>query len=434
MSSGPTFLASAPPTAAATDSRPFGGESGAAGEDPADGDESAWREDGPPRSTGSRGGLKGPGPEESGIDPSRAASQVPVVRFVAGVLEEAVRRGAADVHFEPGEERLRVRMRIDGLLRETGGAPAALSRGVLARLKVLADLDLADERRPQDGRLRVRVDAREVDLRLATLPTEAGEVAAVRVLAAAGSARDLRNLGLPVDVMLGLERALVQPYGLILATGPTGSGKTTTLYACLQRLNTPESKVLTVEDPVEGVLEGAVQVPVNPSAGLTFPRALRAFLRHDPDCVLVGEIRDAETALMAVQAALTGHLVLASLHTNDAPSAVTRMVELGVEPFLLAATLQAVVAQRLVRRRCPDCRSAAPANCRVCDGTGYHGRIGLFEIMSVDEPLRALIAGGVPLDALRRAARAAGLVPLSSAAADLCRAGETTAAEVASIL
>ncbi len=386
-------------------------------------------------------------------DPARAAAQAPVVRFVADVLTEAVRRRAADVHFEPGDDRLHVRQRIDGTLRETATAPGELRRAVLARLKVLANLDLAEQRRPQDGRVRFRAEGREVDLRVATLPTESGEAAVVRVLGDDAGTSELSRLGLPESVESGLLAALARPHGLVVVTGPTGSGKTTTLYACLRRLDTPDVKILTIEDPVECELAGAVQVPVNPAAGLTFARALRAFLRQDPDLVMVGEIRDPETAHLAVQAALTGHLVLATLHTNDAPTAVTRLVDLGIEPFLLAATLEAVVAQRLVRRVCSSCRTwrdvggdevgdpaahfvrvAVAAGCPACDGTGHRGRLGLFEFLAVDESFRAAIAAGATLEELRTQARVGGWVPLRTSALERVRAGDTTVEEIRPLL
>lgn len=365
----------------------------------------------------------------------RRAEDRTVVRFVDRVLAEAVRRRAADVHFEPSEQGLQVRLRVDGTLRPTEVAPAAMARAILARLKVLADLDLAEHRRPQDGRVRFRGEGFEADLRLATLPTEGGEAAVLRVLAAESSALGLAQLGFPAAVEAGLRVSLSRPHGLVIATGPTGSGKTTTLYAALRELNAPDTKVLTVEDPVECVLDGAIQVPVNPAAGLTFSRALRAFLRQDPDVILVGEVRDPETARLAVQAALTGHLVLATLHTTDAATAVARLVDLGVEPFLLAATLEAVVAQRLLRQVCAACRHGpATEPCPACDGTGYRGRIGLFELMRVDDPMRALIAAGEPVEALRAQARAAGLVPLRDLARECLAAGRTTAEEIEPLL
>lgn len=365
----------------------------------------------------------------------RRAEDRTVVRFVDRVLADAVRRRAADVHFEPGEQGLQVRLRVDGTLRPTEVAPAAMARAILARLKVLADLDLAEHRRPQDGRVRFRGEGFEADLRLATLPTEGGEAAVLRVLAAEASAPGLAQLGLSAAAEVGLRASLGRPHGLVIATGPTGSGKTTTLYAALRELNLPDTKVLTVEDPVECVLDGAIQVPVNPAAGLTFSRALRAFLRQDPDVILVGEIRDPETARLAVQAALTGHLVLATLHTTDAATAVARLVDLGVEPFLLAATLEAVVAQRLLRQVCVACRSGPTTeSCPACDGTGYRGRIGIFELMRVDDPMRALIAAGEPVEALRTYAQAAGLVPLRVLARQCVAAGRTTAEEIEPLL
>ncbi len=427
---------------------PEGGEASAVAlEDPLDPlpvDETAWRLGREVRGVFSArsiasGGETGPAAAGAAAvaaesDLGRQAGEHTVVRFVDRVLADAVRRRAADVHFEPGDDGLQVRLRVDGTLRATDSVPSGLARAVVARLKVLADLDLAEHRRPQDGRIRFRAGGVEADLRLATLPTEGGESAVIRVLAAESSGLDLARLGLPGDVEAGLRACLARPHGLVIATGPTGSGKTTTLYACLRALNAPDTKVLTVEDPVECALDGAIQVPVNPAAGLTFSRALRAFLRQDPDVILVGEVRDPETARLAVQAALTGHLVLATLHTNDAATAVARLVDLGVEPFLLAATLEAVVAQRLVRQVCAECGGRGTSACPDCEGTGYRGRLGLFELLRVDEPMRALIATGAPVEALRSRSQADGLVPLRVLARRCLAAGRTTAEEIEPLL
>ena len=382
------------------------------------------------------------------------AAQAPVVRLVDTLLEQAVRDGASDIHFEPFENEFAVRCRVDGTLRPLAPVPPALARPVISRLKVLANLDIAECRQPQDGRLRGHFAGRPVDLRISTLPTQQGESVVLRVLERSGRRLDLEALGLPDEVRAGVTAAIGRPHGLFIVTGPTGSGKTTTLYGCLHRLHEPGSKLLTVEDPVEYEIEGVLQVPVNPAAGLGFAPVLRAFLRHDPDVILVGEIRDLETARIAVQAALTGHLVLTTLHTGDAPGAVTRLVDMGVEPFLLAAALEGVLAQRLLRRVCPDCRrlqvptpeqlallaeAAGPlagrplpvaVGCGRCSGTGYSGRTGIFEFLRVDEDLRERIGRAAPGFALREQALARGMRSLRSGGLALVAAGATTLEEV----
>ena len=314
-------------------------------------------------------------PSISGGELARAASEVPVVRFLNGVLERAVRDGASDIHFEPFEREFKVRCRIDGALREFPAPSPGLALPVASRLKVLAGLDIAERRVPQDGRIRLKIDGREVDLRISTLPTQFGESMVLRVLDQAVAPLDLARLGLPADIEQGVREVVGRPGGLFLVTGPTGSGKTTTLYGCLGMLNTPDAKILTAEDPVEYEIDGLVQLPVNPAIGLSFGTALRSFLRQDPDAIMVGEIRDLETAQIAVQAALTGHFVLGTLHTNDAPSAVTRLLDMGIEPYLVCSTLEAVLAQRLVRKICPDCREPfEPAPALLADHGLESGR------------------------------------------------------------
>ncbi|HWA27056.1 MAG TPA: ATPase, T2SS/T4P/T4SS family [Lacunisphaera sp.] len=387
-------------------------------------------------------------------DIEQLAGLTPIVRFVNVVLAQAIRERASDVHFEPFERTFRIRYRIDGTLRDMSPPPRSLALPIISRVKVLANLNIAERRLPQDGRVRLTLAGRAVDLRVSTLPTQFGESVVLRVLDQSSVRLELGDLGLPDGIRRGLKEAVHRPNGMVLVTGPTGSGKTTTLYSCLKVLNLVGAKLLTVEDPVEYEIDGIMQVPVNPAAGLTFARALRTFLRQDPDVVMVGEIRDLETAQVAIQAALTGHLVLSTLHTNDAPSAVTRLMDMGVEPFLLASTIEAVLAQRLLRRICRACRApydpgggllrqlgAEPsalagkaffrgAGCAACQGTGYRGRVGLYEFLRMTDPMRELIARAPSLIELREQAIAEGLVPLRAAGVNALLAGETTVEEV----
>jgi len=382
------------------------------------------------------------------------AGEAPVVRFVGMVLEQAIRDRASDVHFEPFADEFRIRYRVDGSLYEMTPPPRTLALPIASRLKVLADLDIAERRVPQDGRIRLGVADRQVDLRVSTLPTQAGESIVLRVLDASATRLSLDELGLPADILAGAKAAVSRPNGLFLVTGPTGSGKTTTLYGALQLLNQTELKLLTAEDPVEYELEGVMQLGVNPAAGLTFATALRAFLRQDPDVMMIGEIRDLETAQMAIQAALTGHLVLSTLHTNDAPTAIARLLDLGVEPFLVGATLEAVLAQRLVRKICPQCRvpwtpSAAQlqavgdlgdslpsaryfrgGGCPSCAQTGYRGRMGIFEWLPMTDELRELVGQEAPVSRLRDWRRAQGCQTLREAGLASAWRGETTLEEV----
>ena len=398
------------------------------------------------------------GPDAAGLteaDIEQLAGQTPLIRFVNLVLAQAIRDKASDIHFEPFEHDFKIRYRIDGALHEMSPPSKNLARPIISRLKVLANLNIAERRLPQDGRIKLNLAGRAVDLRVSTLPTQFGESAVLRVLDQTNVRLDLRQLGLPATVRSGLEVVIRRPNGIFIVTGPTGSGKTTTLYSCLQALNTIESKLLTVEDPVEYEIDGVMQVPVNLAAGLTFARALRTFLRQDPDIVMVGEIRDLETAQIALQASLTGHLVLSTLHTNDAPSAVTRLTDMGIEPFLLASTLEAVLAQRLVRRLCPVCRSAyePPASllrqlgaepapnservfhravgCEACNLIGYKGRLGIFEFLPMTDALRELVGQGASLVRLRQQAVAQGMTTLRLSGLAAILAGETTVEEVA---
>jgi len=377
-----------------------------------------------------------------------------VIRLVDDLLVAAVRERASDVHFEPFEDTFVVRFRVDGALRTVATPAPALATPAISRLKVMADLNIAERRVPQDGRLRVEADGRSVALRLSTLPTQFGESVVLRVLDSEAARLGLDDLGLPPSVLTGVLAAIRRPNGLLLVTGPTGSGKTTTLYGALRALNQIERKILTVEDPVEYELEGVMQVGVHPGIGRTFATTLRAMLRQDPDVILVGEIRDEETARVAVQAALTGHLVLATLHTNDAAGAVVRLADMGVEPYLVASALSGVLAQRLVRRLCRTCRVERPVReqerrrlafdalvelpersheargCAACGTTGYRGRFGVYEWLPITPCLRDLIAEGSPTRLLRDTARAEGMTTLRQAGLRAVCEGETTIDEV----
>jgi len=403
--------------------------------------------------------LRGEGAES--LDDLRAlASREPVVQVVNAMLAEAVRAGASDIHVESVESGLRIRLRLDGVLHDAQQLGRGFQAAVISRLKVLAGLDIAERRLPQDGRTRVRVGARELDIRVSTLPALHGESLVLRLLDGGGSSgaetRSLSALGMAPAVLEQLTRMLARSSGLVLVTGPTGSGKTTTLYAALAERSTPGVKVVTVEDPVEYRLDGVVQLPVNVKAGFGFANALRAILRHDPDVILVGEMRDAETAEIAVQAALTGHLVLSTLHTTDATGALPRLVEMGVAPYLLAATLHGVLAQRLVRTVCESCATwRAPSSderallgiafahitrvrsgdgCVECAGTGYRGRAAISELLVLDEPMRAQFVAGASLEAMRSAARARGVASLRDDGWRLVAEGHTTVAEVARVV
>ncbi len=383
---------------------------------------------------------------------SDAASGAPAVAFVQRMLSEAVRMGASDIHVEPGDSRLELRFRLDGKLLRRPDPPADLAAAIIGRLKVLAGLDIAEKRLPQDGRARVSVEGREIDIRVATLPAMHGEAIALRLLDRAHLRLDIAQLGFSADIADGLRRLAAKPHGILLVTGPTGSGKTTTLYSLLAQLNKPDAKLLSVEDPVEFRLEGVNQVQVRPAIGLDFARVLRAFLRHDPDIMMVGEIRDAETARIAIQAALTGHLILSTLHTNDALGAIARLLDMGLEPYLLAATLNGVLAQRLVRLLCPDCKqphattseesvllAAAGLHgdrlyeakgCPACHGTGYRGRAAIGELLCIEGELPELIAAGADTPTLSEAARRQGLVRLQANGLALAAEGRTSLDEI----
>jgi general secretion pathway protein E len=376
------------------------------------------------------------------------ADDAPAIRLINGVIADAARNGVSDIHIEPYESGLVVRMRIDGVLRETLRMPPHVAPVVVSRIKVMARLDIAERRVPQDGRMGLTLGGKLLDVRVSTLPNRAGERVVLRILDKDNAGIDLNALGMERPMHAMLDSAIHEPNGIVLVTGPTGSGKTTTLYAALRMLNDGSRNILTVEDPVEYAVDGVGQMQVNSKVGLTFAAGLRAILRQDPDVVMVGEIRDRETADIAVQASLTGHLVLSTVHTNDAIGAITRMRDMKVESFLLASTLRAVIAQRLVRRLCPTCRHAVPAGntvapllgiprdgivyepagCPECNQTGFKGRIGIFEAIRIDETVRRLINDGADETAIAAHAFAKGET-LASAARRMVEQGGTTAEE-----
>lgn len=382
-----------------------------------------------------------------------AADEAPAVRIVNAILIDAIRRRASDVHLEPEEKTFRVRFRIDGVLHETMAVPKRLEGAILSRVKIIANMDIAERRLPQNGRAKLRANQREVAVRVSTMPTMFGESVSLRILDKAALALDLSRLGLDPGALADFEKAIRAPCGLVVITGPTGAGKTTTLYSAIHALNHPGVKILTIEDPIEYHLKGIYQVEVNDAVGRTFAVALRAALRHDPDVILVGEIRDLETAQIAVRAALTGHLVLTTLHTNDAASAVARLVDMGVPPFLLASTLQLVVAQRLVRRICPRCKKPDPTHdgalgvsplgegsdarvlyrgtgCPACQHTGMKGRVGIYEVLPVTDEVRKLVEHSAPTSEIRKAAREHGMKTLRDLGLLRTLEGMTTVEEV----
>src|SRR5690349_903541 len=365
-----------------------------------------------------------------------SAGDAPIIRMLNALLTQAARDGASDIHIEPYERTSSVRFRIDGSLREVVQPNRALHAALISRLKIMAELDIAERRLPQDGRISLRIGGRAVDVRVSTLPSSYGERAVLRLLDKNESKFTLEGLGMSGDTLAKFVRLIQQPHGIVLVTGPTGSGKTTTLYASLGRVDTASTNVLTVEDPVEYELAGIGQTQVNPKIDLTFAKALRAILRQDPDVIMIGEIRDFETAQIAIQASLTGHLVLATLHTNDAPSAVTRLTDMGVEPFLLSSSLLGVLAQRLVRKLCPVCKKADargryhPVGCAACGTTGYKGRTGVYELMVADEKVRSLIHSRAAESQLFVAAEAGGLRSMREDGERLVEEGITSPEEV----
>ncbi|KLU58551.1 type II secretion system protein E [Peptococcaceae bacterium CEB3] len=376
----------------------------------------------------------------------------PIIKFLNTIIENAVNNSASDVHIEPLEEELRVRFRLDGVLREIMRTPVAMAGPVVSRVKIMSDLNIAERRLPQDGRISYQVGGKMIDLRVSTAPTMFGEKVVLRILDKAGVILEKEALGLPPREQELFDRLISRPYGIVLVTGPTGSGKTTTLYTMLNQLNTAEKNIITLEDPVEFNFEGVNQIQVNPKAGLTFAAGLRSILRQDPDIIMVGEMRDNETAEIAVRSALTGHLVLSTIHTNDAAGAVTRLMDMDIEPFLLSASLLGIISQRLVRRVCPQCSAEYAAGskevgllglpegtdvvlkrgqgCSFCHGSGYKGRIAIFEIMPITAGHRQLIDRRASADELKAFAVQQGMTTLKEAAAALVRTGVTTIDEM----
>jgi len=394
------------------------------------------------------------GPAVTDEDVSKQASQAPIIRFVDLVLQEAVKAKASDIHFEPFEDQFRIRYRIDGSLYEMAPPPKNLASAVIARVKVLSALNIAERRIPQDGRIKTTIGGRAIDLRVSTLPTQFGESVVLRILDKTVVNLSLDALSMQDDIKEGIRAMVNRPNGIFIVTGPTGSGKTTTLYSALREVNTEDVKILTAEDPVEYEVEGIMQVPINHQVGLTFAAALRSFLRQDPDTIMVGEIRDLETAQIAVQASLTGHVVLSTLHTNDAPGAVTRLIDMGLEPFLISASLEGVLAQRLLRRICKGCRTAYEPDkevvnmldvdpleianrkfyfgkgCPECNRSGYRGRQGLFELMTISDPIRTLVTQKAPTLVLKQKAIEVGMRPLRDDGLRCIFDGLTTIEEV----
>ncbi|MDG2467795.1 MAG: ATPase, T2SS/T4P/T4SS family [Pirellulaceae bacterium] len=397
--------------------------------------------------------MEGDGPIDLG-NVSELVDSAPVRKLLNMVLLLAIKDHASDIHFEPFEDEFRIRIKSDGVLYEMVPPPRHLAFAITTRIKVMANLDIAERRMPQDGRIELSIGGHPVDLRVAVCPTMFGESVVLRILDRSVVSLDLKNVGMDDDLMTEFRTVIEKPNGIILVTGPTGSGKTTTLYSALSELNRIEDKIITTEDPVEYDIDGIIQIPIDHDVGITFASCLRAILRQDPDKILVGEIRDIETAEIAVQASLTGHLVFSTLHTNDAPSTVTRMKDMGVPTFLITATVEAILAQRLVRRICPECREETKpseqmlfelrmteddvadkkfyrgAGCDVCNNTGYKGRVGLFELMIIDDDLRALIMTNASADEIRDCASSKGMVTLRHAGMQFVYDGTTTVDEI----
>ena len=383
-----------------------------------------------------------------------SASSAPIIKYVNTVLAQAIQARASDIHFEPFEHDFKIRYRVDGALYEMSPPPRSLATAITSRIKVMSSLNIAERRVPQDGRIQTTMAGRQVDLRVSTLPTQFGESVVLRVLDRSTVKLDLGAIGMPAAIYNYICEVIDKPNGIFIVTGPTGSGKTTTLYACLNRINTEDSKLLTAEEPVEYEIEGIQQVPINEAIGLTFARTLRAFLRQDPDRIMVGETRDLETAQIAIQASLTGHMVFTTLHTNDAPGAVARLIDMGVEPFLIASSLEGVLAQRLVRKICSGCRTPYEPNetllrqiglsvhdigdknfyygtgCDQCNQTGYRGRKGIYELLNISEPIRDLITQRAPSVVIRQKAIELGMNTLRADGLRSIFEGETTIEEV----
>ncbi|MBZ4396981.1 type II secretion system ATPase GspE [Myxococcus sp. MISCRS1] len=387
--------------------------------------------------------------------------EAPVIRLVNSVLFRAAKERASDIHIEPMERELLVRFRVDGVLQEVIKPPKRYQNAIVSRVKVMGQLNIAEKRLPQDGRIRIKLAGRDIDIRLSTIPTTNGERIVMRLLDKTATLLDLAEIGMSQVTLHAMEAVIKRSHGIILVTGPTGSGKTTTLYGALSKINTPDLNILTVEDPVEYQLKGIGQMAINPKIGLTFAQGLRSFLRQDPDVIMVGEIRDKETAEIAIQASLTGHLVLSTVHTNDAAGAVTRLVDMGVEPFLVASSLTGILAQRLVRRVCPDCRAPyqptdaelkeighsrasfkerygteriyKAVGCPTCNRNGYRGRTGIYEFLPVDDDVRQLVLKNVDASTIKKSATSKGMITLLEDGARKIALGETTIAEVLSI-
>jgi len=364
-----------------------------------------------------------------------SADDAPVIRMINALLTQALREGASDIHIEPFEQTSVVRFRIDGSLRDIVRPKKAIHASLISRIKIMAQLDIAEKRLPQDGRITLRVGGKAVDVRVSTLPTGHGERAVLRLLDKESGKLDLEHLGMNADTQAQFDKLISQPHGIVLVTGPTGSGKTTTLYAALSKLNDSRNNILTVEDPVEYELEGVGQTQVNARIDMTFAKALRAILRQDPDIIMIGEIRDLETAQIAVQASLTGHLVLATLHTNDSAAAVTRLLDMGIEPFLLSSSLLGVVAQRLVRKLCTHCRKQVgdqwvEVGCEQCGHTGYQGRVGVYELLLTDDKIRAQIHNQASEADIRTTALQNGMRTMREDGERWLKNGTTTPAEL----
>jgi type IV pilus assembly protein PilB len=404
--------------------------------------------------------IKGQPSEDMELESLRKlVDEAPVVRLVNLIILQAVRQRASDIHIEAQETRVRVRYRIDGALYNVMTPPRHIHNAIISRVKIMADMDIAERRLPQDGRIQLKVENRDIDLRVSTIPTVFGEKVVLRILDKGRTVVGIEKIGLVADNRDRFESMLTKPYGIILLTGPTGSGKTTTLYTILNQLNATDTNIVTIEDPVEYQLGGINQVQVNPKAGLTFANGLRSFLRQDPDIIMVGEIRDEETARIAIHAALTGHLVLSTLHTNDAPTSVTRLVDMGIEPFLVASSLIGVIAQRLVRVLCERCKQAytppaevlqrlgapmltadgqvpvyRPVGCDMCTKIGYKGRIGIFEIMIVDETIQTLVTQRAPIAEIKAQAIKAGMWTLAEDGLEKVILGVTSPEEVLDVV
>jgi type IV pilus assembly protein PilB len=394
------------------------------------------------------------GPAEI-TDIRASAEDGPVIKLVNSILGQAVAEGASDIHFEPAEGEMRIRFRVDGVLQETARVPKRMVAGVISRVKIMSELDIAEKRIPQDGRVTVRVDDRRIDLRVTTLPTQGGEGASVRILDEAAALRTLDDLGMEGEARLRFVESFRKPYGAVLVTGPTGAGKSSTLYAALQDINDVDRHIVTIEDPVEFRLTGVNQIGVNRKAGLTFATGLRSVLRADPDVIMVGEIRDAETARIAVEAALTGHMVLTTLHTNDAPGAITRLQEMGIESFLTSSAIECVVAQRLARVLCPQCKRRAvisraaleeagfrvgtdveayePIGCQRCHGSGYRGRMGIYSVMVLSERIKEMVVNLASEAEIGTVAAEEGMLTLRQAGMEKVRSGVTSVQEVSRV-